>query len=91
MDSYWFWLFLLAFLAALFTGPTVIALIRGIDGVGVVLLLNGLAFVTFVALPFAYIMAITLPRRIHTLDQHFPLRHVQHRGRQRVLGRSLDW
>ncbi|MBO2447122.1 hypothetical protein J4573_08490 [Actinomadura barringtoniae] len=54
----WFWLSLLAVLAIVFTGPTLIALIRGIDDIGFILLLNAIAFVTLVALPIAYIAAI---------------------------------
>jgi hypothetical protein len=53
-----FWLFLLAVLVIWFSGPTVIALARGIDDIGFILLLNALAVVTLVALPIAYLAAI---------------------------------
>jgi hypothetical protein len=72
MTSIWFWLFLLTVLIALFAGPTVIALIRGIDDVGFILLLTGIAVVTLVVLPVAYVMAIILPGRIRDLDRPPP-------------------
>ncbi|GAA2614211.1 hypothetical protein SMC26_24105 [Actinomadura fulvescens] len=53
-----FWLLLLAALIVLFTGPTVIALFRGVDDIGFIILLNAIAFVTLIALPVAYLAAI---------------------------------
>jgi hypothetical protein len=58
-DSLWFWVLLMAVLAAGYALPTIIALIRHLESIATVLILNLFP----IAWPAALVMACMLPRR----------------------------
>lgn len=58
-DSLWFWVLLIAVLAAGYALPTIIALIRHVESIAAVLILNLFP----IAWPAALLMACMLPRK----------------------------
>ncbi|MEU8804831.1 hypothetical protein [Spirillospora sp. NPDC048819] len=62
-NSTFFWLGLIGLLALLAVLPTLIALIRGADDIGQIILINAICCVIGFAWPIALIAAITWPRR----------------------------
>ncbi len=84
MRSPLFWLMLLAILATAYAGPTFVAICRQVDGIGIVIIISIWAMLTLVALPLAWWMAFTLPRRRpslpHPRPRDAPYRYPPHPG-----------
>ncbi|WP_433332930.1 hypothetical protein [Spirillospora sp. CA-294931] len=59
-----YWTFICGAFFALFISPSAIALIRRVDNIGMVLILNAVGIVTLLILPVAWWLAFTLPRRL---------------------------
>jgi len=70
--SYLFWAALIVVLLALYILPSVIAAIRGVPGLGWIILINLLP--TGIGWLAALIAAVALPRRQHPAAQHPPQR-----------------
>ncbi|TMR29885.1 hypothetical protein [Actinomadura geliboluensis] len=84
MDSIFFWLGLIALPAFLAVLPTLIALVRGADDIGYIILINAICCAIGFAWPIALIAAITWPRReVHVAPlcyQASPAPPDHHRG-----------
>ncbi|MFG2245783.1 superinfection immunity protein [Spirillospora sp. NPDC048823] len=90
-NSVYFWLALIGLLAVFAALPTLIALMRGADDIGYIILLNVICCVTVFGWPIALITAIRWPRRFpdppRTSYQRPPAPPLEHgRGRTRERG-----
>ncbi|MFA1544582.1 hypothetical protein [Actinomadura monticuli] len=74
MNSIFFWLGLIALLAFLAVLPTLIALVRGADDIGHIILINAICCAIGFAWPIALYAAIAWPRR----DAHLTGLSYQH-------------
>lgn len=76
MDNYesslWFWLLIIGGLATLAVLPTLIAIIRRVDSISTIILINTLGCATFVGWPAALALALTMPRRDELLMPPYP-------------------
>lgn len=73
----WFWLIIFGPLFVAFAAPILIALARQADGIGMVIVVSTLGLLTLMALPLAWWLAFTLPRRLPPLD-HASRRRSRH-------------
>jgi hypothetical protein len=90
-NSIFFWLGLIALLAFLAVLPTLIAIIRGADDIGYIILINTICCAIGFAWPIALYAAIAWPRRDPRLAQlsyqHPPMRR-DHRYQNHIHQRE---
>ncbi|GAA1837178.1 superinfection immunity protein [Actinomadura chokoriensis] len=85
LNSPLFWLALIGLLAILAVLPTLIALARGADNIGYLILVNVICCATVFGWPIALIAAIAWPRR-HPPDPWSPAPPPQQRRSRSHLG-----
>jgi len=80
-NSIFFWLALMGLLAFLAVLPTLIALARGVDDIGIIMLFNAICCTTVFGWPIALILAIKWPSPHRTLRRPHVPRVTRHHTR----------